>query len=500
MTNRLKIYSTILLFFLLLCSFKTLQAQDTVKISGTSEDVKMNRLDITESPSFPGSAPAPPCLVEQYNDTGHFNLNFALKQPKVLQFNSWYKYWLIYVKPGDSLTFKITGSKADQKIVFSGKNANRYNFFAMVSDVVTKAPHRTQNMDLLKYKDSLDDWKKRSDKLLESYLATRPVDKETADLARNKINYRYVRLIYYVMSASKDEVIPNNFAKEADTYSFNQDRLLSLIEYRYAIYNKFITSKEGMGNTALQSIYQNIQSKTQDKVAPNDAARGNTALESSYINIQSKLKGKTRDFALANLTGTYATKQSAGDRPMLRKLFNELYKKDLAIRDLTYLKDNEMRYFIIGKPLPDNILNNTYLMKYSDNKTLNLVQLLDAYKGKAVYIDLWASWCAPCRNDIKNSAEGKKLLSDNGIAYLYFSTDNDNEAWKKASAEDQITANQYCFESDKYQEFKDFIELAGIPRYILLDENHHVKNLFAPRPTPYFAKEFTKNILELSAN
>jgi len=264
---------------------------------------------------------------------------------------------------------------------------------------------------------------------------------------------------------------PAGYFSEANTYILNQDKLLHLLEYRSAIFTKFIPAR-----------------KQENSVSD---------LEPVYKEIVSSLKGKTLDFALANLAGEYVLKQSPDDARMLRKIFDGMYKKKLDSTYLTYLKESEMRYFIIGKPLPEEVLNKTILLNYVENNELSLAQILEKHKNKPVYIDLWASWCKPCRDDIANSAVGKKLLSDNGIAYLYFSTDTDKAAWKKAAALDQITEHQYAFVNDRKKEFNAFIELAGIPRYIFLDKDHNVKTLFAPRPTAYYEKDFKRIVAQL---
>ena len=308
--------------------------------------------------------------------------------------------------------------------------------------------------------------------MVQEYTANHPVDQESADLIANKLKYRYVRMIYD--TKNEPGIKPADYFLEANAHSLNQDKLLDLLEYRSAVFKKFIPARK----------QENLVSD----------------LEPVYDEIVSKLKGKTLDFALANLAGEYVLKQAPEDAFILRKLFDHLYKQELDATYLSYLKESEMRYFIIGKPLPLRVLNKTILLDYAYGVELSLAKILEKYKNKPVYIDLWASWCKPCRDDIANSAAGKKLLYDNNIAYLYFSTDDDKAAWKKAAEKDQITEHQYLFNNDRKREFNTFVELAGIPRYIFLDKDHNVKTLFAPRPTANYEKDFRKIVLQLSTN
>ena len=47
---------------------------------------------------------------------------------------------------------------------------------------------------------------------------------------------------------------------------------------------------------------------------------------------------------------------------------------------------------------------------------------LDAYKGKVVVINVWGSWCAPCRAEAPNLAEVAKTDAANGVQFLGINT------------------------------------------------------------------------------
>uniref|UniRef100_UPI002025134D thioredoxin family protein n=1 Tax=Pedobacter sp. B4-66 TaxID=2817280 RepID=UPI002025134D len=105
---------------------------------------------------------------------------------------------------------------------------------------------------------------------------------------------------------------------------------------------------------------------------------------------------------------------------------------------------------------------------------------------------------APCRKDIANSKTAKKILKDEDFVYLYFSTDKDATAWKNASIMDNIEENQFIFDHASTSGFNKLLNLQEIPRYLLLDKNHHVKTLYAPRPDESSVEELKSKLNSLS--
>ena len=110
---------------------------------------------------------------------------------------------------------------------------------------------------------------------------------------------------------------------------------------------------------------------------------------------------------------------------------------------------------------------------------------LSDFRGSIVYIDVWASWCAPC---IREAPHFKQLISDyadQDIQFVGISLDCPEHvnSWKEALLEHQLDGIQLiadsCFESSIAQDY--FIN--SIPRFILVDENGGVIDIDAPRPS-----------------
>lgn len=104
-----------------------------------------------------------------------------------------------------------------------------------------------------------------------------------------------------------------------------------------------------------------------------------------------------------------------------------------------------------------------------DGKELSLSDL----RGKYVFIDFWASWCAPCRREIPflKEALAYSEKSDNLVVFSY-SIDNDRDAWVNCIANSQLVHKNWIHVSLLKGWGSEGIRLfgvKGVPHTVLLD-------------------------------
>ncbi|HEY4539420.1 MAG TPA: thioredoxin-like domain-containing protein [Faecalibacter sp.] len=112
-----------------------------------------------------------------------------------------------------------------------------------------------------------------------------------------------------------------------------------------------------------------------------------------------------------------------------------------------------------------------------DGKELLIDEVLKSYNGKVVVLDLWATWCGDC---ITGMPKLKELKANNpNVAFVYFSMDKTQEAWKKGIEKYKIEGDHYYMGNNWKSEFSTSIDLNWIPRYIILDQNGKIAKYYS---------------------
>lgn len=110
---------------------------------------------------------------------------------------------------------------------------------------------------------------------------------------------------------------------------------------------------------------------------------------------------------------------------------------------------------------------------------------LESLKGKYVYVDIWATWCGPCRAEIPSLKAMEEKLHNKNIAFVSVSVDaeKDHDKWKAFVADKSLSGIQLYAGKAVPSEFINAFEVNTIPRFILIDPNGTVVDADAARPS-----------------
>lgn len=110
---------------------------------------------------------------------------------------------------------------------------------------------------------------------------------------------------------------------------------------------------------------------------------------------------------------------------------------------------------------------------------------LEDFKGKYVYIDVWATWCGPCKREIPALKRIEEHYQDTDLVVISMSIDEvqDKGKWAKFVKDENLQGVQIFAENAWNSDFVKAFEIKSIPRFILLDTIGIVISPDAPRPS-----------------
>ena len=119
---------------------------------------------------------------------------------------------------------------------------------------------------------------------------------------------------------------------------------------------------------------------------------------------------------------------------------------------------------------------------YPDTSGKNIS--LESLKGKLVYVDVWATWCGPCKAQIPFLKQLEEKYREEDIAFVSLSIDQlkNISKWKDMIVDKELEGIQIIADKAWRSKFVTDYVIEGIPRFILIDKNGNLMDPMAPRP------------------
>ena len=159
---------------------------------------------------------------------------------------------------------------------------------------------------------------------------------------------------------------------------------------------------------------------------------------------------------LKEVEKTFAARAPKGFENQLAEIHSYVYAK------------NEQQ---IAEELAGN--ESVFFKKYDDVAPENILQtILDNYKGKAVLIDMWETWCGPCRAGHKTMAPMKEQMKGQNVQFIYIaSPSSPPTTWLEMMKD--IDGDHYYLTEEQNHYILSHYESSGIPTYAIYDTKGH---------------------------
>lgn len=190
-----------------------------------------------------------------------------------------------------------------------------------------------------------------------------------------------------------------------------------------------------------------------------------------------------------------------GVKSRMETMLNEAEGLDPEVIKLERKANNDLITFYVSN-YPSEHYNYTILQKgqpspkfnYPDSNGKNVS--LDDLKGKYVYVDVWATWCGPCKREIPFLKELDEQYKDKDLAIVSLSIDKaeNKEKWLKMIKDQDLQGIQILADKDWNSDFVTSYNITGIPRFILIDPEGNIYDANAPRPSDPRLKDLLSSL------
>jgi len=119
---------------------------------------------------------------------------------------------------------------------------------------------------------------------------------------------------------------------------------------------------------------------------------------------------------------------------------------------------------------------STDVENMSDGETI-LRKIIEPYKGRIIYLDIWGTWCGPCKAALKESHKLKEALMDYDIIYLYLANHSPEESWKNTIKEYNLTGENcihYNLPESQQEAVEHYLNVNTYPTYKLIDRQGNI--------------------------
>lgn len=373
----------------------------------------------------------------------------------------------IYIKPGDSLHVNITANGHEMQWLHTTRENELLTQWQLLIEPITYWGYERSVVNVKKFNlDSFTNNYKQLQPAIKNFkaLITGP-NRTFNNLLRTAMaidnQYAALRLLFYLSVKQENGFIPSpkEFANVPVYFTeallrepVTNMRIMQVGEGReyFNLLTKFSLVAIDINKRAHLSIADRLQVML--KFITNDTLR--SVFLAEQLN-------KTEVNNLREFKEVFGPLQKYATTPAAKKIYQQMYSQ--FIGDTAFIGKSAWNF-----SLPDT--------------AGNMISMKD-FRGRVVLIDVWATWCGPCKAQFPFLLEIEEEFKDNpDIVFVGISTDKieKKEAWLNLIKEKKLGGVQLL--DDFGKSFARKYGITAIPRFMLIDKQGRWIEIRCPLP------------------
>ncbi|MVN90102.1 TlpA family protein disulfide reductase [Mucilaginibacter aquatilis] len=131
---------------------------------------------------------------------------------------------------------------------------------------------------------------------------------------------------------------------------------------------------------------------------------------------------------------------------------------------------------VVGQPVAQYTFGAKLSSVSKTKATQFLAKLHNKFKGKAMIIDMWATWCGPCIADLPYSSKLHNEAANLPVEFVYLCTSSGSsiEKWKNKITELKQSGTHIFIDQPLTNELLSLFGKSGFPSYVCIDTDGKV--------------------------